>query len=66
MPDEQNQTMSCYACTAFAINAQSAVYIGIEQDPERFAIACKRIEQAYAQGQLFAPEPPKSEQLTFD
>ncbi len=34
-------------------------FIGIERDPAYFAIACKRIEQAVAQGQLFAPEPPK-------
>lgn len=34
-------------------------FVGIEQDAERFAIAVKRIEQAHAQGQLFAPEQPK-------
>lgn len=32
-------------------------FIGIERDPKYFDIACKRIEQAVAQGQLFAPEP---------
>lgn len=32
-------------------------FIGIERDPRYFDIACKRIEQAVAQGQLFAPEP---------
>jgi DNA modification methylase len=31
-------------------------FTGIERDPAYFAIACKRIEQAYAQGQLFTPE----------
>lgn len=31
-------------------------FIGIERDPKYFDIACKRIEQAVAQGQLFAPE----------
>lgn len=30
--------------------------------PKYFEIACKRIEQAYAQGQLFAPEPVKQVQ----
>lgn len=34
-------------------------FIGIEREPNYFEIACKRIEQAVAQGQLFAPEPIK-------
>lgn len=34
-------------------------FIGIERDERYFDIACKRIEQAVAQGQLFAPEPVK-------
>lgn len=38
-------------------------FIGIEREPKYFDIACKRIEQAVAQGQLFAPEPPKAEQM---
>lgn len=33
-------------------------FIGIEREPKYFDIACKRIEQAVAQGQLFAPERP--------
>jgi site-specific DNA-methyltransferase (adenine-specific)/modification methylase len=37
-------------------------FIGIERERKYFDIACKRIEQAVAQGQLFAPEPPKQEQ----
>ena len=37
-------------------------FIGIEREPKYFEIACKRIEQAVAQGQLFAPERPKQEQ----
>jgi site-specific DNA-methyltransferase (adenine-specific)/modification methylase len=37
-------------------------FIGIEREPKYFEIACKRIEQAVAQGQLFAPEPVKQEQ----
>jgi site-specific DNA-methyltransferase (adenine-specific)/modification methylase len=32
-------------------------FIGIEREPKYFDIACKRIEQAVAQGQLFQPEP---------
>ena len=37
-------------------------FIGIEREPKYFDIACKRIEQAYAQGQLFEPEKPKKVQ----
>ena len=37
-------------------------FIGIERDERYFEIACKRIEQAVAQGQLFAPEPAKQTQ----
>lgn len=40
-------------------------FIGIEREPKYFDIACKRIEQAVSQGQLFAPEQPKQEQSTF-
>jgi site-specific DNA-methyltransferase (adenine-specific) len=39
--------------------------IGIEREPKYFDIACKRIEQAVAQGQLFAPEQTKQEQASF-
>ena len=38
-------------------------FIGIEREPKYFDIACKRIEQAVSQGQLFAPAAPKSEQM---
>ena len=34
-------------------------FIGIERESKYFDIACKRIEQAVAQGQLFKPEPIK-------
>lgn len=34
-------------------------FIGIEREPKYFDIACKRIEQAQKQSQLFEPEPPK-------
>lgn len=37
-------------------------FIGIEREEKYFDIAVKRIEQAVAQGQLFAPEPVKQEQ----
>lgn len=37
-------------------------FIGIEREPKYFEIACKRIEQAMAQGKLFGPEPVKQVQ----
>ncbi len=37
-------------------------FIGIEREPKYFDIACQRIEQAVAQGQLFAPERSKQVQ----
>ena len=40
-------------------------FIGIEREPKYFDIACKRIEQATAQGQLFQSELPKQIQETF-
>jgi site-specific DNA-methyltransferase (adenine-specific)/modification methylase len=40
-------------------------FIGIEREPKYFDIACKRIEQAAAQGQLFEPTPVKQHQETF-
>ena len=40
-------------------------FIGIEREPKYFDIACQRIEQAAAQGQLFEPAPVKQHQETF-
>lgn len=40
-------------------------FIGIEREPKYFDIACKRIEQAAAQGKLFAQEPVKQVQESF-
>jgi site-specific DNA-methyltransferase (adenine-specific)/modification methylase len=41
-------------------------FIGIEREPKYFDIACQRIEQAVAQGQLFEPEKPRQpEQEAF-
>jgi site-specific DNA-methyltransferase (adenine-specific)/modification methylase len=37
-------------------------FIGIEIEPKYFDIACRRIEQAYAQGKLFEPAPRKQVQ----
>jgi DNA modification methylase len=37
-------------------------FIGIEREPKYFDIACRRIEQAVSQGQLFTPAAPKAVQ----
>lgn len=51
--------------TGVAAIQKGLTFVGIEREPKYFDIACKRIEQAYAQGQLFAPEQAKPEQLTL-
>ena len=40
-------------------------FIGIEREPSYFDIACRRIEQAQAQAQLFEPAAPKAEQTSL-
>ena len=40
--------------------------IGIEIDPEYFDIACKRVEEAYRQPDLFVEPPKKPEQTGMD
>ena len=41
-------------------------FIGIERESKYFDIACKRIEQAYAQGDMFIPKAkPKQEQAAL-
>ena len=40
-------------------------FIGIEREPKYFDVACRRIEQAVAQGKLFTPEPPRHDQMTL-
>ena len=42
-------------------------FIGIEREPKYFEIACRRIEEAAKQGQLFEPTPPPNpSQLTLE
>ena len=41
-------------------------FIGCEVDPAAFDIACRRIEQVHAQGQLFEPEPSRHEQMGLE
>ena len=40
-------------------------FIGCEREIEYFDIACRRIEQVHAQGQLFEPQPAKVEQAAL-
>ena len=39
--------------------------VGIEMNEQYFDIACKRIEEAYSQPDLFVPAPAKAKQETF-
>lgn len=41
-------------------------FIGIEIEPRYFDIACKRIEEAYRQPDMFVEAPAKAEQLALD
>jgi DNA modification methylase len=52
--------------TGLAARALGRKFIGIERKPKYFDIACRRIEQAVNQGQLFAPEQPKAQQLGLE
>ncbi len=51
--------------TGVACVKTGRAFIGIERDPDYFAIACKRIDEAYRQPSLFIPKPtpPKQEQM---
>lgn len=40
-------------------------FIGVERDPAYFAIACKRIEEAWKQPRLFAEPKAKADQLSL-
>ncbi len=41
-------------------------FIGIEKEPRYFDIACKRIEDAYKQPDMFREPPPKMKQEAFN
>ena len=52
--------------TAVACVRYGRRFVGIEREPRWFDLACRRIEQAYAQPDLFvAPPSPKPEQLSL-
>jgi DNA modification methylase len=51
--------------TGVAAAQLGRIFFGIERESKYFEIACKRIEQAYAQGQLFDPVQPKQEQVSL-
>lgn len=52
--------------TGVACQKLGRVFTGIELDPGYFDIACKRIEEAVQQPDLFIETPAKPEQTTFD
>lgn len=48
--------------TGVACAQSGRAFTGIERERKYFDVACERIERAYAQGKLFAPEIVKPEQ----
>jgi DNA modification methylase len=52
--------------TGLAALALGRKFIGIERELKYFDIACRRIEQAANQGQLFAPAVPPPQQLDLE
>lgn len=52
--------------TGVAAASAGRAFIGVEQDEKWFDIACRRIEEAQKQVQIFPPEPPKAEQVGMD
>jgi site-specific DNA-methyltransferase (adenine-specific) len=48
--------------TGVACAQMGRAFIGVELDPDHFETACRRVEQAYAQPDLFIPQPPKPTQ----
>lgn len=51
--------------TAIACINSGRKFIGVERDSKYFDLACKRIELAYTQGNLFEPYPKKQIQESF-
>jgi len=52
--------------TGVACAKMGRKFVGIELQPEYFDIACKRIEDAYAQPDMFVEPPKKAQQERFD
>jgi site-specific DNA-methyltransferase (adenine-specific) len=57
MPDTIMDPFMGSGTTGVAAIQMGRKFIGIEREPSYFDIACKRIEQARAQGGLFSPSP---------
>lgn len=61
--------LDCYmgsGSTGVAALQLGRKFIGIEREPKYFDIACRRIEDAANQGQLFAPADVQPQQLGFE
>lgn len=52
--------------TGVACARMGRSFIGIEREPSYFDIACRRIEAAYKQGDMFREPPPKAKQEAFN
>lgn len=69
LPEPNNLILDPYmgsGTTGVACVKLGRKFIGIEIEPKYFEIACRRIEQAYAQPDMFVEaEKPKAEQLSL-
>jgi site-specific DNA-methyltransferase (adenine-specific) len=48
--------------TGVACARMGRLFVGVEQNPKWFDLSCRRIEQAYKQGDMFREPPPKFKQ----
>ncbi len=69
LPDDATSVLDPFmgsGTTGVACAKLGRKFIGIEIEPKYFDIACKRIEQAYAQPDFFVEAPkPKAEQMSL-
>lgn len=69
LPAYDGYILDCYmgsGTTGVACAKMGRKFIGIEREPKYFDIACKRIEQAYREPDLFIAPPTKATQEVMD
>ena len=69
LPDSAETILDPFAgsgTTGVACVNMGRRFIGIERDQDYFDIACKRVEEAYRQPDLFIEKPKAAEQTGFD
>ena len=64
LPDGTNTVLDPFmgsGTTGVACVKTGRNFVGVELDPDYFDIACKRIEEAHRQGDMFVPKPKPKE-----